>query len=468
VSRIPPGLRHTSLGLGAAAILSLVVPPLSALADATASPSPSSSPSPIAATTSAPSPSANASPVPSPSASPQTLANKQAQGELIGALTASEAHALMLQKSIAQAELNLMALGQQLLDGRQQLTRLDRRLNDVRSQQTDAIFRLQHDQIALNGVVRRIYKHRENFFAALLESGGFGGLLRVMGYSNVVVDREQAAIRQVQADQVALQHARTTLERGRKQQQGLVDGLSRTHLALGSQLKIEQDLQSQLQQTIAGALSALDASQTDSPAVAAERAKLVQLKTDALLRQIEDTIGAQAALLQLSALAPDDPTLRQSGRLLWPIPNATITQGFGPSNFFFEAAYAGFAHFHTGIDLAVPLGTPVFAAADGIVVAAQTMKDSSGDVVGYGSYVILQHMTGLQTLYGHMLSYVVKPGDVVTRGQLIGLVGSTGNSTGPHTHFEVRIDNAPVDPMQLLPASSAGASSPAVAAVTPH
>jgi murein DD-endopeptidase MepM/ murein hydrolase activator NlpD len=147
----------------------------------------------------------------------------------------------------------------------------------------------------------------------------------------------------------------------------------------------------------------------------------------------------------------------QSG-LLWPIPNATISQGFGPTAFLFEAAYAGYAHFHTGLDLAVPLGTPVFAAADGIVLQAQAMTDAKGDLVGYGNYVLIQHPDGLQTLYGHLLSFVVKPGDTVTRGQLIGLVGSTGNSTGPHTHFEVRIDNVPVDPMQLLPARTPAAA----------
>src|SRR5207245_6423851 len=117
--------------------------------------------------------------------------------------------------------------------------------------------------------------------------------------------------------------------------------------------------------------------------------------------------------------------------------------------------------FHTGIDLAVPLGTPVFAAADGVVLQAQAMQDGKGNLVGYGNYVLIQHADGLQTLYGHLLSYVVKPGDVVARGQLIGLVGPTGNSTGPHTHFEVRIDDAPVDPVQLLPArnqASAGSA----------
>src|SRR5207248_3955061 len=256
-----------------------MAPPDNASPLAVASPQASASPSASPATA--------ASAAPSPSASPSApaLRNTQAQGELIAALTASEAHALMLQRSINQAQLNLVTLGQQLLDGRRQLLGLDQRLSDVQTQRKDAAFRLQADELALNGVVRRIYKRQQNFLVALLESGGFGGLLRVMGYSSVVVDGEQTAIRRVQADATALQHAQTLLERGRRQQASTVDRLSRTNLALSQQLKVEQDLQGQLQETIDGALGALDAAQSDSPAVAAERARLVQLKADAVLAQ---------------------------------------------------------------------------------------------------------------------------------------------------------------------------------------
>ena len=150
-------------------------------------------------------------------------------------------------------------------------------------------------------------------------------------------------------------------------------------------------------------------------------------------------------------LIAEDPVLAATGRFLWPIPHATVTQGFGPTPYVFEASYAGFPHFHTGIDLAVPLGTPVFAAADGVVVLARPMADTGGLLVGYGNYVIIQHDAGLKTLYGHLMAIGAKEGDQVKRGQLIGLVGSTGNSTGPHTHFEVRIDNSPIDPLQMLP-----------------
>ena len=95
--------------------------------------------------------------------------------------------------------------------------------------------------------------------------------------------------------------------------------------------------------------------------------------------------------------------------------------------------------FHSGIDIAVNSGTPIKAAEDGTVIL-------SGSNGGYGLCVIIDHGGGISTLYGHASKLLVKKGDVVTRGQSIALVGSTGVSTGPHLHFEVRIKGVTDNP----------------------
>jgi murein DD-endopeptidase MepM/ murein hydrolase activator NlpD len=264
------------------------------------------------------------------------------------------------------------------------------------------------------------------------------------------MDREIAMVKTVQGDMAALEHAQTTLQQSRSEKKDLLSQLQQLQVAVATQVTVEQGLQVQLQSTIDAALSALDAMQSDTPAAAAERARLIKLKTDAVLRQIEQTVWAQDTLLGSFKLPPEDPLLVSTGRLLWPIPHAMISQGFGPTPYLFEPSFAGFAHFHTGLDLAVPLGTPVFAAADGAVALARPMTDSTGNVIGYGNYIVIQHDANLRTLYGHLMTIGVKEGDLVKRGQLIGLVGSTGNSTGPHTHFEVRLELSPIDPMNLL------------------
>lgn len=99
--------------------------------------------------------------------------------------------------------------------------------------------------------------------------------------------------------------------------------------------------------------------------------------------------------------------------------------------------------FHTGVDLAVPAGTPIKAAADGIVV-------TSAELNGYGLSVLIDHGQGISTFYGHASKLLVEAGTKVRRGQTIALVGSTGFSTGPHLHFEVRESGAHVNPWTWL------------------
>jgi murein DD-endopeptidase MepM/ murein hydrolase activator NlpD len=103
-----------------------------------------------------------------------------------------------------------------------------------------------------------------------------------------------------------------------------------------------------------------------------------------------------------------------------------------------------YKHFHTGVDIAAPFGTTVMAAAAGVIVAV----GHSG--VGYGNYVVIAHGGGIMTLYGHLLETDVLVGNTVLRGQRIGLEGSTGWSTGPHVHFELRVNDSVVDPMPYL------------------
>jgi murein DD-endopeptidase MepM/ murein hydrolase activator NlpD len=98
---------------------------------------------------------------------------------------------------------------------------------------------------------------------------------------------------------------------------------------------------------------------------------------------------------------------------------------------------------HEGIDIGVGYGTPIAAAASGTVVYA-------GWESGYGNFVVIDHGNGLATAYGHQSRIAVSNGEAVTQGQVIGYVGCTGHCFGPHLHFEVRVNGAPVDPLGYL------------------
>ena len=151
----------------------------------------------------------------------------------------------------------------------------------------------------------------------------------------------------------------------------------------------------------------------------------------------------------LTALSPG----QGGGPLIDPLPVRVVTQPFGCTTLTLEpsSARCPAGHFHSGIDLAAPLHTPVKAATAGVVVSGR----SSG---GYGLWVMVQRDPGgtLATLYGHLSVALVLSGDLVQAGQLIGLVGSSGNSTGAHLHFEVRIQGVPVDPAPYLPPARPG------------
>ena len=118
-----------------------------------------------------------------------------------------------------------------------------------------------------------------------------------------------------------------------------------------------------------------------------------------------------------------------------PVADARLSSGFGMR----FHPILGFSRMHQGVDLAAPLGTPIVAAAEGIVRFA-------GAHGGYGNFVQLQHGGGMGTGYGHMSGIVVRVGEAVRQGELIGYVGSTGLSTGPHCHFEVYQNGIAVDP----------------------
>jgi murein DD-endopeptidase MepM/ murein hydrolase activator NlpD len=164
---------------------------------------------------------------------------------------------------------------------------------------------------------------------------------------------------------------------------------------------------------------------------------------------LDGAFGAhtRAALLAFQRWAGIDPigiagpqtlaALRQTPpaspvRISAPI-DAEPTDGFGPRGL----------RFHTGIDYPAPAGTPVVAARDGVVTAV-------GALAGYGNVVELGHEQGVTTLYAHLSRILVEPGSRVARGTVVGLVGRTGDATGPHLHFELRIRGAAIDPAGAL------------------
>ena len=123
---------------------------------------------------------------------------------------------------------------------------------------------------------------------------------------------------------------------------------------------------------------------------------------------------------------------------IWPT-SGEVTSGFG----WRSSPWGGGSELHQGIDIANSMGTPIFATADGVVV-------QSGWSGGYGNIVQIDHGNGIETIYGHNSRILVNSGQSVKKGQVISYLGSTGRSTGPHVHYEIRVNGTAVDPIRFL------------------
>ena len=153
-------------------------------------------------------------------------------------------------------------------------------------------------------------------------------------------------------------------------------------------------------------------------------------------------------LIRRASLDPDsgelgrgmfsNPLITPSVPSIWPV-RGQITAGFGQR----VDPFSGEGAIHAGVDISVPFGTRVEAAADGIVLEA-------GPESGYGNEILIDHGYGLTAKYGHLSKIFVVVGQVLKRGQVIGAVGMTGKSTGPHLHYEVHVKDTPVNPTRYL------------------
>ncbi|MBQ6937285.1 MAG: peptidoglycan DD-metalloendopeptidase family protein [Clostridia bacterium] len=153
-------------------------------------------------------------------------------------------------------------------------------------------------------------------------------------------------------------------------------------------------------------------------------------------RAEQELIRQNRSALSYSA----NPVKYTGGRFVWPVPaSSRITSQYG---YRIHPVYKT-KKFHSGIDIGAPYGVDILAAADGTVTLATTNG-------GYGKCIIINHGSGITTLYGHNSTLLVSVGNKVTKGQVIAKAGSTGVSTGPHLHFEVRVNGATTDPMQYL------------------
>ena len=368
----------------------------------------------------------------------------QLGSNLADALAAQQQLKTSLQDNAAQQQ----AVQAKIAEVQKKIADLDVQIADAQRREAILAHRIDAERKQLRQLARAIYTAPTSVLVVLGEAQSLSDLLTRIADLNVAGARATELkgtlaldLNQRQAEREKEQAARDEQIKQREQ--------------LDSQLSQLKALQAQQEQSMADLQVKINQTQTELYLLSRQSAQLAQQVTDMLQQQQDVIIAAamQAVWTQVQLWSQSNsvgqiPTSAGHStqyRFIWPEPQAHISQPFGPSSFWFEPPYGGYPHFHTGIDMVEPFGSPVYAADDGVVALVGSSSS------GYGNYVVIAHSGGLDTLYGHLSTALVKLGDRVAQGQPVGLEGSSGNSTGAHLHFELRINQRPVDPTPYLP-----------------
>lgn len=290
-------------------------------------------------------------------------------------------------------------------------------------------------QAVLNRRVRAIYMHGQlNYLEVILGANSFSDFANRLELLKRVIHSDYSLILEIQKQKAAIEAKKAQLEEDKKQLDALAAEAEKTQQEIAAK-KAEQQ-------------KVLDAARSNK-AAAAQMEKDLNSQLAQVKSLIQQRLAAAEAARQAQQQAAsddgggggggsDDNYVEGTGSLSWPV-NGPITSPFG----YRTHPIFGTTILHAGIDIGVDYGTPVHAADSGTVVY-------SGWISGYGNAVIIDHGGGLSTLYGHNQSLAVSEGQSVSKGQVVAYAGSTGNSTGPHVHFEVDVNGSPVNPLGYL------------------
>lgn len=290
-------------------------------------------------------------------------------------------------------------------------------------------------QDVLNRRVRAIYMHGQlNYLEVILGANSFSDFANRVELLKRVIRSDYNLILEIQKQKAAIEAKKAQLEEDKRQLDALAAEAEKTRQEIAKK-KAEQQ-------------KVLDAAKSNKAAAAQMEQDLnAQLASvrNLIQQRLAAAEAARQAAQQQSASddeggggGSDDNYVQGTGAMGWSC-SGPITSPFG----YRTHPIFGTTIFHAGIDIGVDYGTPIHAADSGVVVY-------SGWISGYGNAVIIDHGGGISTLYGHNQSLAVSEGQSVSKGSVIAYAGSTGNSTGPHCHFEVDVNGSPVNPMGYL------------------
>lgn len=312
----------------------------------------------------------------------------------------------------------VLALHQRKLDRLNALYELQtRKLVFLQRQHREAVARLS------KRLVEIYTSERTSSLSVVLESGSFSDMIDQLEFINTIGRQDRKVAGEVEDAKLQMQETRNSTRKTRRQ----VAETTRTVAARTAEQRAVRDRLAWSQRELA---TARRDKRSTLASVREDKEEAIGHMRD--LQAQSAALAAKIRSAQSRSVVPAPTGAASAAGFVWPV-HGILTSGFGWR----------WGRMHEGIDLAVANGTPVVAAAAGTVIVAGWMG-------GYGNLVVVDHGGGISTAYGHNTSVTVGVGQQVAQGQLIAYSGNTGHSTGPHVHFEVRVNGAAVDPMGYL------------------
>lgn len=348
--------------------------------------------------------------------------NKKANAEVMITNVSEQLH--QIQVELDQATANLKNYEQQRMAVENEIVKNEKLLAEAQA-------RLSKREGVFNKRVRDIYINgRLSYLEVIIGAKDFSDFANRVEMLKRIIDADIKLISSIKTEREEISQRKATLEADRAKVVEL-ENKAREAQAVIQKKKDEQ--------------SAILAQAQNDKAVAEQMQADLQASSDAIRAMLQQRAAERAAAAAAAAQAAqssgggsDYTYVQGTGQLAWPV-SGVITSGFG----WREHPIFGRQIFHSGIDIGVDEGTPVHAADSGTVVY-------SGWMDGYGYAVVIDHGNGISTLCAHNSDLAVSEGQSVSKGTVIAYAGSTGNATGPHVHFEVRVNGDPVNPLGYL------------------
>lgn len=341
--------------------------------------------------------------------------SKKADAETVIGTVSEQLKAI--EEELNQAKTALAAIQKQRVATENEITVTQKKMEEAqkRLKGREAVFYKRVRDIYING--------RLSYLDVVIGSKDFSDFANRLEILKRIIDSDINLLKSIKQERAEIEEHKKTLE---------ADKAKIVELEKDAQAK-----QALIEKKKAERNAVLERAQNDkATAMAAiEELKASSAQISALIKQRQQERAAAASSAQGSGSAG---YAQGTGTFSWPV-NGEITSPYG----YRIHPIWGTRIYHSGIDIGVDEGTPVHAADGGTVIAAEWYG-------GYGYAVVIDHGNGLSTLYGHNSELAVSAGQTVSKGQVIAYAGSTGNSTGPHVHFEVRVNGDAVDPMGYL------------------